>query len=108
MSQERRKHRRFACPLDGSWRGGSGGATCRIADISLGGCFVQTLSSPVPGERTVVTIAGLDGQPLSLPGVVIYPERGLGFAVRFVDVPPEAKARLEALIDDLSKKLPGA
>ncbi|MGH7635811.1 MAG: PilZ domain-containing protein, partial [Gemmatimonadaceae bacterium] len=40
---ERRQHPRLAIPIQGSWRGASGGSQCRIADVSAGGCFVQSL-----------------------------------------------------------------
>jgi hypothetical protein len=93
--------------MDGSWSGASGANRCRIADISLGGCFVQTLSPPPPYEKTVVTVMDREGRPLALPGRVVYPERGLGFAVEFVEVPPETAARLAELIEDLARRPAG-
>jgi hypothetical protein len=107
MSEDRRKHRRFAFPMEGSWSGASGANRCRIADISLGGCFVQTLSPPRPFEKTTVTVTDKNGRALELPGQVVYPERGLGFAVEFIDVPAEAAARLAELIEDLARRPTG-
>ena len=67
MSTERRRSPRVATPLDGSWSGASGGSACRIADISWGGCFINTLAEPSKDERTIVTMdLALEFDPLTL------------------------------------------
>jgi len=101
MGEERREHKRVARPIEGSWRGASGGSPCRLADVSLGGCFVQTLAEPTPGEHTVVTISHGSGPALSLGGEVVYTERGMGFAVRFDTLSREEREHLERLLDNL-------
>jgi hypothetical protein len=91
---DRRKHPRLIGPFDGRWRGASGGGLCRIGDISLGGCFVNAMSTPTVGERTSVSIE-IDGEEFPLPmGAVITSEWGFGFGVAF-------KALNQAELDDL-------
>ena len=93
MSTEQRKYPRVSTPFDGSWSSASGGATCRIADIGWGGCFINTLAMPVAGERTVVTLK-LGDVAVELRGTVVNPVRALGFAVVF---DPLTAAQIDAL-----------
>lgn len=103
MTEERRKHRRVSHPFEGSWTGASGGAArCRIGDISLGGCFIQSLATPTPGEATTITFE-IGSHRLSFHGAVVYNEPGMGFAVRFGAVPPDELAELARLLDALEK-----
>lgn len=102
--EERRKYPRYGCPLDGSWRGGAGGSTCRVGDISLGGCFVLSQSCPEEGEEAVITMTLADGGQLSLPGTVIHAMAGLGFAVEFASLPADTRVQLVRLIQDLPRK----
>jgi hypothetical protein len=101
MSTERRQQKRLAHPLEGSWRGASGATQCRISDISATGCFVQGLAQPASGERTKIVIEFGEGDAVTLNGEVVYAERGMGFALRFVDVDPEVGTMLASRIDAL-------
>lgn len=107
MSEERRQHRRIVHPFDGSWTGASGSSRCRIADISLGGCFVQTLATPSTGESTTITVT-IGNHALTFHGLVVYAERGMGFAVRFRDIPPEELLELARLLQALEADPPSA
>ena len=82
MSIDHRKYSRIAKPIEATWRGTSGGSACRIADLSWGGCFVQTATEPAVGEHTVIT-AIIGDREVALTGSVIYRERPIGFAVQF-------------------------
>jgi hypothetical protein len=95
VSEERRKHERSSRAVDGSWRGASGGTPCRISDLSVAGCFVQAMATPRQGESTTITLS-LDGRNVSVSGTVLYIEAGMGFAVRFAEVPEDVRAALGA------------
>jgi PilZ domain-containing protein len=83
---ERRVHLRVKGPFEGYWDG-SGTQAGRIVDLSVGGCFVESVSPPDPSrQRATVTIMTSLGR-LDVVGEVIYVEAGLGFAVRFLDPP---------------------
>ena len=55
-TDERRAHQR-AGPVDGTWSGASGGSPVRIADVSEGGCFVESMAVLQVGERVMVKMA---------------------------------------------------
>jgi hypothetical protein len=80
---ERRQDVRISGPFEGHWHGGSGATEVRIADISLGGCFVETVLQPVAGEETEVSIQFADGQSITLHGRVAYVDPGVGFGLAF-------------------------
>jgi hypothetical protein len=103
VADERRKYRRLSHPFEGSWTGASGGASrCRIGDISLGGCFIQSLATPTPGEATTITFE-VGSHRLSFDGTVVYNEPGMGFAVQFGAVRAEELAELGRLLEALEK-----
>lgn len=80
---ERRHDARIAGPFEGHWHGGSGANEVRISDISLGGCFVETMLHPVVGEETDVTVLFADSQSITLQGRVAYVYPGIGFGIAF-------------------------
>jgi PilZ domain len=101
VAREMRRFQRLKKPLDGSWRGLSGAAPCRILDISWGGCFIQTFVEPTIRERTFVTLTP-NGTELTLPGVVVYVEKAMGFAVQFDPLTPAQVDALKAILGDSS------
>lgn len=92
---ERRQHVRVPGPFEGHWRGGSGATECRISDVSLGGCFVETVLQPGVGEETDVFIDFGSGHTMTLSGKVVYAEYGVGFAVEFQALTAEETAALK-------------
>jgi hypothetical protein len=104
---ERRKHPRVARPFEGSWSGISGTTKCRITNISLGGCFVQSLTLPVEGDTTTVTIAFGD-HGLSFAGHVVYVDPGRGFGVQFTEAPDAEAAEFVRLLKLLGSGQPTA
>jgi len=101
MNDERRQHPRVARPFEGTWKGASGTTRCRIADISIGGCFVQTLALPGAGEAITVAIAFGDSHSLSFTGTVVYVDPGMGFAMQFTPLPTEFADELRRLLGAL-------
>jgi hypothetical protein len=98
VADERRKHQRVMRPFDGTFSGASGGSTrCRITDISLGGCFIQSLSAPTPGDETVISVV-IGNHTLSFPGRVVYVDSTIGFAAQFHDIPAEELDELGRLL----------
>lgn len=88
MSNERRQHQRFNKPLDGVWSGPSGNGRCRVVDISVGGCFIESLAMPPVGETAVVTVS-IGEHTMSFKGEVLYVESNMGFAVKFRPIPAD-------------------
>jgi hypothetical protein len=96
---ERRRYARLVKPLDGRWRGRSGEAVCRIGDISWGGCFIQSIAEPSPGERTVVSV-DVDGVWVEIPGRVVYVEKAMGFSVQFDALTADEMEGLKPLLGE--------
>jgi hypothetical protein len=101
MTDERRRHHRFVHPLEGNWWGSSGSTRCRIGDISESGCFVQCLMPPSPGEETKISLFVSQGE-LTLPGTIVYAERGIGFGMKFNELSRDEAAKLEELLAELA------
>jgi hypothetical protein len=104
VNQERRQHKRVSRPFEGSWRGASGATSCRISDVSLGGCFVQTLATPTPGDDTHVTITFGKDLSMTFVGKVIYVEPNMGFAVRFNTLDEEGSQEVHRLLEALGSR----
>lgn len=100
VSTERRRHPRVARPLEGTWKGASGTGACRIADISLGGCFIQSLAMPAVGEETMITVVS-GNHRLSFAGEIVYVEPGMGFAIKFQRVPEDELGQLLDLLKSI-------
>lgn len=104
MTHERRRYPRRATPRQGTWRGASGETTCRISDISWGGCFIETKAEPGVGEQTVVAVPTRDGM-IELPGRVVKVDRGFGFSVQFEQL---TRQQYDALYPILGEPAPPA
>jgi hypothetical protein len=104
VTEERRQHQRLARPFDGNWRGASGANKCRIGDLSLGGCFVETLAAPAAGEQTHVTINFGGDISMTFGGTVIYVEPRIGFAVKFHELDAESAEQISQMLQALAPK----
>jgi hypothetical protein len=92
-----------AYPIDGSWRGASGGAHCRIGDLSLGGCFIHTPALPAAGESTeIIMIIGEDR--LRFTATVILVDAGMGFSVAFDWLTLDQRNQIQQILDALTTK----
>lgn len=100
MMKERRSLKRYHGPFDGGWNGESGTRECRITDLSLGGCFIDSLSNNVAGS-TVQVFLRLTERVLRLRAEVVYVDKVQGFAVAFHDNEPEVMSALAAALATL-------
>lgn len=70
----------------------------RITDISIGGCFINSLK-PIPaGERIAFRIKAGEDIDITVNGEVVYVYTGLGFGVRFVDLTDADRLLVEHII----------
>lgn len=98
MQEERREEERVPVSLEVAWEGGSGRHPARISDISLGGCYLDTIGTATPGEIIGLTIRLPDGVPLRLRGEVAFHTPNLGFSVCFTYLTDEEQYQLSQLI----------
>jgi len=99
MGRERRRYARLVRPLDGTWYGRSGPAPCRITDISWGGCFVDSRTTPSMLEATVVSL-GVGGDAIEIAGRVVSVDQEIGFAVQFDALTAEQVRVMMRLLGD--------
>jgi hypothetical protein len=98
--QERRTHRR-AGPFEGAWSGASGSSGVRIADLSEGGCFVESLIVPAQHDRVMVTLSLTLSSEISAEGHVTKVEPGIGFGVQFTDLQREQRTAIREAVQDM-------
>jgi len=100
---QRREHSRFPC--QGSAQVKVGGSTFSswgtISDISLGGCYLE-ITATIPQETILHMNLEVNGIRFRAKGNVRATYPMLGAGVRFVEISPEDRARLEELIGALA------
>jgi hypothetical protein len=83
MEDERRGEQRFPLPLEARWDGLSGKYTARLSDLSLSGCYIETLALVALGEELQFELKLPTGFWMPLRGTVVYLQPNLGFGIRF-------------------------
>ena len=86
MADERRRDERIPLMLDVRWEGLSGKHAARISDISLSGCYVESIGQVMVGEAVRFDIEMPTGRWMQLRGEVVYQFPTLGFGVQFTDL----------------------
>ena len=76
----------------------------RIHDLSRSGCLIQWYHEQTPGRRFTLEVELPDVGWLRFEAEPVYNRSDYGFAVKFVDVPPETMAKLDRVIDVLLAK----
>jgi hypothetical protein len=99
VAEERRQHPRVTHLFVGQWHASSGAASVRIGDLSVGGCFVQSLAMPKIGETTSVSVT-LGDRTFRFSGQVVYLDR-IGFSMKFDPIPQDVADDLNRLLAEL-------
>ena len=98
MTQNRRSNNRLGINLRARWDGISGQQEARIGDISLGGCYVDSLSRVEVGEFVALEVELPSGEWLPLRGEITTCQEGVGFGIQFVALTEEEQAALKQLL----------
>ena len=99
MSDERRRDERVGMPLEVLWDGLSGAQAARISDISISGCYIETLGQVAEGEDVSLKVMTPTGRWLNLRGEIMHYYPNMGFGVRFKDLSESERDVLERLVD---------
>ena len=97
--QERRRDERVPLPLEVKWETDSGEYKSRISDLSLSGCYIQSIAQVTVGERIHFQIETPTGRWFPLSGVVMYHHPQIGFGVHFATVTDRVRNVLAELIE---------
>jgi hypothetical protein len=98
MTEERRRNERIPLKLHVTWEAMSGTTDANTEDISLSGCFVNTARHVEVGESLTLSIELPSSGSLTVSGLVVSYQQGIGFAMDFFPLPPEEHAKLEELL----------
>ena len=99
----RRQHVRVPGPFDG-WRISVLPIPVQIYDLSPGGCFVNSLIEQKPGIRVVLEVELPGEGRIKVTGETLYAKPDFGYAVRFVDMPSDLAARIDAALRRLNEE----
>jgi two-component system chemotaxis response regulator CheY len=75
--------------LDVVWHGSAGKYDARMGEISLKGCFIDSMGQEVLGETISFKVRLPSGIWVTLLGEVVYQEYPIGFEVRFTNLTQE-------------------
>lgn len=81
-----RKEDRFSYLKEVELEFASGKRSARISDISLGGCYIDTIAQVPVGEPLSLVIAASNGDSMQFQGRVAYVLENFGFGIEFVDL----------------------
>lgn len=96
---DKRKYPRVPAFLEVRWESAGGKYEARTSDISLGGCFIDTIGHVAVGEWVNFKLRPKAGEWIELQGDVQYELPRFGFGVQFRDLSDESKERLEELVN---------
>ena len=89
MSDSLKQNEQVNVSLDVVWQGGAGKFDARMGEISMDGCFIDSMGQEVLGEIISFNVRLPSGIWITLEGEVIYQEYPIGFEVRFTNLTPE-------------------
>jgi hypothetical protein len=104
MRDERRSSKRKRVLLDAKWESMSSAHEARVDDLSVGGCFVDTLGRVELNEEVNLQIQLPSGAWLPFRGYVTSYQPGVGFGLSFTSLSEEEAAALIRLIASVKEK----
>ena len=103
-TRRRQERQRIVRYFDCTWLSAWGEENARISSLSPTGCYIESRFS-VPSEGAVVpdiTVTLPTGR-IVLQGTVIEATKGVGFAVRFIELDTHTRDRLSDLVEDAQR-----
>ena len=98
MNDEKRSSERIAVNLPARWDGATGSYECRIEDLSVTGCFVNTTGAADVGEIVNLLIQTPSGRWFPLRGKVAFYHQLTGFGVSFSILDDQERETLNELV----------
>ena len=98
IDNDKREHQRKEFFAETILEFSSGKYQARISDISLGGCYIDSIASVVEGEAISITLAVGSDEPVRFAGVVAYVLPRFGFGMRFTDLTEEKTSFLQKIL----------
>jgi uncharacterized protein (TIGR02266 family) len=105
MTDERRSQKRVPFYVEVQWEGATGKHQARTSDISMGGCFIDTVGQANVGEVLLFKMRLPSGEPIELEGEVTYVAESIGFGVRFRSITEDEEQKIEWLVKAEEQRL---
>lgn len=99
MDEDRRRHNRVSLLLEVVWEAAAGKYEARTGDITVDGCYIDSIGKVAPGEVISSKVRLPSGQWIDLQGEVTYQFQGIGFGLRFTQMTDETRALLAQAIE---------
>lgn len=64
----------------------AGSRSTRISDLSIGGCFVETINTYRPGDAIAFHLKDANHVSLKFNGIIAYSLDSIGFGLQFTDL----------------------
>jgi two-component system chemotaxis response regulator CheY len=93
-----RKHQRTPVSLEVVWEATSGKHSARMSDISMGGCYIDTIGQATSGEAVVFKVHLPTGHWVQLHGIIIHQFPNIGVGLRFTNLKEEERILIEQVI----------
>ncbi|MFN6962174.1 MAG: PilZ domain-containing protein [Pyrinomonadaceae bacterium] len=77
----------------------SGRHPARMSDLSLGGCYIDSIAEVRAGEVIKFWLSGRDGSDLTITARVAYVHPGIGFGVTFLDLSENSRQFVQDAIE---------
>ena len=100
-ADDKRAAPRIPGPFDG-WRVSALETPVRIFDISIGGCFVNSVHHQEPHREITLKIELPSEEPISVKAITLDQRSDLGYAVRFVEIEDADGHRLRRALERLA------
>jgi hypothetical protein len=102
---EQRQFERVPLRLEVEWNGCSNGQYPNVtSDLSLGGCYVETMSSVAVGSVLNLRLHLPCNMMMTFEGEVLYHHPTIGFGIKFLELSSSQVQSLKALIDDCMER----
>jgi Tfp pilus assembly protein PilZ len=102
---DKRTDKRISLIQEIECQGVAGTYRRRLADISCSGMFIDTLTAFPPGEHIKLRLVLSESmETIEVTAEVVYVKERVGSGVRFIDLKPEDKAKVEELVDRSATK----
>lgn len=97
-----RIHERASIFIDIVLESSAGRRESRISDISMGGCYIESITNFREGEEIFFDLKSVAGEVLRFSGTVAYVHQGLGFGLMFTNLTPDHVAFLNRILPNSS------
>jgi uncharacterized protein (TIGR02266 family) len=104
VTDERRNQTRVPLFVEVAWESAAGHYEARTSDVSVGGCFVDSVSRVTEGEVIRFTLQLPEDDSIEVEAIVTYAYPNIGFGVQFTKVSSEALRKLQQLIADRNQQ----